>query len=606
MKQFIEKVKQCHKTLKEARKKGNDADPGFIIKDTVVTVYIELIAFLNSVYLIKIVLDYVAAEVKFSDCVPAFAVIVGLNLLAIIVEAYRDNVMRTGHIHKLAKSISAGFYKKLIKMSYSEQFNSQTKDAAQFAYYNAAVAVFNSESIVSTYIGYLVVFIANIVTVIAYGSYMGFIILAVFFGITILLQKVAVKINKTEFDFAVKKNHLSRKFNYFRNAVFLNKQANQMLKAEDSLDYFLNRYEETLEEQKNNDVKMNHETFWLRMLKSRFFDLLYHVAYFAVFSFKLIVTGSLSIGSFWACYKACLLVFGSNVINYYGVMEQAARYVDQVNLFFLIDDEGSGRGTKKVDPDSFFEIVFEHVEFSYPGRARKVLKDINLTVKRGESIVILGENGAGKTTLLLLLYRLLKPTAGRILLNGIDIEEYDAQSYRNFINIQFQDFKLYPYPLAANIVLKNEYEEERTALKKCIDDVGLTKVVDRLENGMDTVVTRLFDPNGYVPSGGEASKIGFARQLINESGVFVFDEYDSNIDPISEEELNDRLLNMGKTRIIVSHRLSIAKDADRIYWIEKGKTVEVGTHKELCELGGKYAALYQQRKQLFLNEKVAI
>ena len=250
-------------------------------------------------------------------------------------------------------------------------------------------------------------------------------------------------------------------------------------------------------------------------------------------------------------------------------------------------------------------VILEYKSVNKSFGEKEILKDINLKIKKGESIVLLGENGAGKTTILLLLYRLMRPTGGRILLNGIEIEKYDIVQYRNLLNIMFQDFKLYPYPLASNIVLQNNYNDEKDRILNCIDDVGLKPVVERLENGIDTPITRLFEVDGYVPSGGEASKIGFAQQLINENGIFVFDEYDSNIDPISEMELNNSLLNMGKTKVIISHRLSIAKDADRIYWIEKGKTVEEGTHRELCELKGKYATLYEQRKNMvFQNGKV--
>ena len=605
MKTLLKKITKCRKILHQARKKGNCADRGFLFKDTVATVYIEVATFINSVILIKYVLDHVQTGIRFDECIPIFVLIILLNLLSMVLETYRDNVLRTRHIHLLAKEISKGFYQKLIKLPYAEQFNPQTKDSVQFAYFNAALAIFNSETIVSTYIGYLVAFIVNIITVVIYGSYMGLIILVVFFALTIWIQKVVVHVNEIEFGYTIKKNHLSRRFAYYKNLIFLNKQSNQVLKIEDSVDYFLNKYEETLEEQKNNDINKNKETFGGRTIKNRVFSLLYHIVYFVSFSYKLIVLQSLSIGSFWACYRACLSVFESNIINYYGVMEQAVRYVEQVNLFFDINDEEQYEGTLGIDSDSYFEIIFEHVAFSYPGRGRKVLKDINLKIKKGESIVLLGENGAGKTTILLLLYRLMRPTGGRILLNGIEIEKYDIVQYRNLLNIMFQDFKLYPYPLASNIVLQNNYNDEKDRILNCIDDVGLKPVVERLENGIDTPITRLFEVDGYVPSGGEASKIGFAQQLINENGIFVFDEYDSNIDPISEMELNNSLLNMGKTKVIISHRLSIAKDADRIYWIEKGKTVEEGTHRELCELKGKYATLYEQRKNMvFQNGKV--
>lgn len=226
------------------------------------------------------------------------------------------------------------------------------------------------------------------------------------------------------------------------------------------------------------------------------------------------------------------------------------------------------------------------------------MKDISFEINRGERIVLLGENGAGKTTIILLLYRLFKPTSGKIMLNGINIEEYDLKEYRSFINVMFQDFKLYPYPMASNISLKNDYSDIKDIIIDKTAKAGLSSVVSNLKNGIDTNLTKLFDSDGYVPSGGETSKIGFAQQSLSHGGIFVYDEYDSNIDPISEVELNKLLSTGEKTSIIISHRVSIAMDANRIYWVEKGKILEQGTHSELCKLNGKYFKFYKERQEM--------
>ncbi len=470
MKEIIKKVRHCHKILTRARIKGNNVDTGFLVKDTIFTIYVEITAFINSVVLIKYVLDHVQRGIEFSKCIFVFGVIILLNLLSMIAETYRDNVMRTKHIHLLAKDISKDFYLKLEKLNYQEQFNSKTKDISMFAYYNAAMAFYNSETIVSTYIGYAVAFIINFVTVVLYGGLMGLIILLLFLAITIWIQKIVVKVNNIEFIYMLKKNSLNRRFRYYKDSIFLNKHSNQVLKVEYAFDFFLSKYKDIIEEQKQEDIRKNKESFWYKVLKSHLFSLLYHVIYFVCFSYKLIVLKTLSIGKFWACYRACLDVFGNNVINYFGVMQQATQYIEQIYMFFDIQDEDDKVKKIGIDANSNFEIVFENVAFSYPGKGRKVLKDINLKISKGESIVLLGENGAGKSTVLLLLYRLLKPTEGKILLNGIDIAAYDLKQYRNLLNIMFQDFKLYPYSLASNIILQNMYENERDLIMEKVKE----------------------------------------------------------------------------------------------------------------------------------------
>lgn len=599
MKEMINNMKYCHEILKEARKKGNASDSGFLLKDTLMSIFIQISEFANSVVLIKYVLDNIQKGFSFEQCIPVLLMIIALNILSISFETYRDNVMRTKHIHSLAKDISRDFYIKLCRLPYQEQFNPNTKNASQFAYFNAAIAFYNSEVIVSTYVSYAIAFIINAIAAVYNGGLLGLIILVLLFVASIGTQKIAVKVNAIEFQHVMFKNKLSRKFKYYKDSVFLNKQANQILKVEDAFGFFMNKYEELLDEQAEDNVNKNKETFIYNVIRGDLFRFLYHVIFFVCFSHKLIVMHSISIGAFWACYRACLNVFGNNVVNYIGVMQQATQYVEQINLFFSVPEEDDGTEKIPVNLDADFELIFENVAFSYPGKNRRVLKNINLRIKKGESIVLLGENGAGKTTILLLLYRLLKPTEGRILLNGIDIEKYDLVQYRKMLHNMFQDFKLYPYPLASNVSLQNDYEQERDVIEKKVMDAGMRNILGRLNDGIDTKLTRLFDSDGYVPSGGETSKIGFAQQSMNLDGIFIFDEYDADIDPLSEQEINERLLAMGKTKIIISHRLSIAREADRIYWIEKGKTIEEGTHQELYNLGGKYAELFELRKSMF-------
>ena len=245
------------------------------------------------------------------------------------------------------------------------------------------------------------------------------------------------------------------------------------------------------------------------------------------------------------------------------------------------------------------------MSFSYTEQGEQVLSDVNLTFKAGERIAIVGHNGAGKSTLIKLLLRFYDPTEGEILLNGESIKNYRLSSYRGLYGTVFQDYRLFAVSVAENVMLRGGLcDDDMKTVEAALESSGISEKVSGLERGAETVVTKEFDKNGAVFSGGEAQKISIARIFAGSSEIVILDEPTSALDPIAEQKMYQNMFAAckGKTVIFISHRLSCAAAADRIYMFENGRIAEQGRHSELLARGGKYADMWHKQADSYSND----
>lgn len=247
-----------------------------------------------------------------------------------------------------------------------------------------------------------------------------------------------------------------------------------------------------------------------------------------------------------------------------------------------------------------YELRLENVSYKYAGSDRYVLKNINLTLKAGERLAVVGLNGAGKTTLIKIMCGFYDPTEGRVLLNGKDIKDYNRRDYYKMLSAVFQTFNVLAGTVAANVA-QSEDDIDMERVKACIEKAGLTEKIESLPEGYETKLNREVYEDAANLSGGETQRLMLARALYKDAPFIMLDEPTAALDPIAEADLYQKYGNMtkGKSSVYISHRLASTRFCDRTILIDGGVIAEEGTHESLLATGGKYAELFNVQSKYY-------
>ena len=415
---------------------------------------------------------------------------------------------------------------------------------------------------------------------------------------------IGKKRNRIRYDYNMRNKEVGRQKDYVRRTFYLRDFSKEMRLTE-MWKVMFKRMHNSVSEMKEIVHKYGYKMMFFRYLFDFVFNVVVYTGTIILAAFKTLVLKNMLLGDCFVVINSISNVAGSinNIGDVFFKLDENSLYVDSLRDFLeyevhIAEDESAPAVS------SFEKLELKNMTFGYEGQTTPALSNVNLTVKAGEKIAIVGHNGAGKTTLIKLLQRLYDPSEGEILLNGENIKNYRLSSYRNLFGTVFQDYRLFATTVAENVMLRgNITDEDRAIVKDALERSGIYSKIESLSNGVDSNVTREFDNEGAMFSGGEAQKISIARIFAGNQEIVIMDEPTSALDPIAEQEMYRNMFEAceGKTVIFISHRLSSATMADRVYMFENGEIIEQGTHSELLAMNAKYADMWHKQADTYAD-----
>lgn len=353
--------------------------------------------------------------------------------------------------------------------------------------------------------------------------------------------------------------------------------------------------------------KSERKYIWMNVLDLILSFLRNGVAY--IYVAKLVVEGNLP-ASLFVLYIATIGNLTEQMLGIMDTCNTMNRYSMEINVvreYFDYKEQFRFEGGKKLPDaaDGKYEIELRNVSFRYPNNDTDTLHNINLRIAPGEKVAVVGLNGAGKTTLIRLISGFYDPTEGEVLLNGINIKEFNRREYYRLFSAVFQEFSILDATINDNITLEDDATNPERVWE-VISKAGLEVKVKNLPDGLNTIIGKKIYENGVLLSGGEEQRLILARALYKDAPILLLDEPTAALDPIAENDIYHKYNSMtnGKTSVFISHRLASTRFCDRILLLDKGRIIEEGTHESLILSNGEYAKLFNVQKKYYQKEAI--
>ena len=408
------------------------------------------------------------------------------------------------------------------------------------------------------------------------------------------------KVNQLDINFSMQNQKNERAMRYFKY-IFTNYDNSLEIKLYNIKDFLIGKYIDSWTEYYKNRKKFTAKIaalMFVSLLISTFVSqLLLYILLIGKIAKKIISIGD-------AMYYMSLFhnLYNSTVSLIRIISSSNAAFVRLNTVKEFINQKPMVQKNGVLTLDKIQKIEFSHVYFRYPGKENYVLEDCSFTMEAGQQIGLVGENGCGKSTIVKLILRLYDVEEGEILLNGIDIMEYDIEKYRAMFSVLFQDFIKYSFTLRENVSLSDiEKSDNDERIKDALSKSEMSELVSTWDKGLETPLTRSFEPDGKELSGGQWQRIALSRVFFADRDFVILDEPSASLDVFAEEKIFHQFqqLSGNRSSIIISHRLSSIVAADKILVLKNGRILEQGKHRELLSKNGYYSELFYAQAQSY-------
>lgn len=436
--------------------------------------------------------------------------------------------------------------------------------------------------------------IGSVISIISLAIYLYQIdpILLIIIVCPVIVMYFRVKRNGVEFQKEKEMTPFERQKDYTRRTVLLKDFAKE-IKTTNIFKVVNRRFKAAID----TNIKLIKKFGWkiavLEMFSDFFGEVIPIAGGFGYGCFRLIVRQDIPISEFSVLISAITNCRNklNQLAHYFTMQQKHCLWVQNLREFLAYEPQIQGGG---LEPGEFESLEFKNVSFSYSGNKRNTLTDVSFKINKGENIAVVGHNGAGKTTLSKLIMRLYDVNEGEILYNGRNIKEYDLLKYREKFASVFQDYRIFAMTVAENVLIEEVDEENIIRAQNSLRQSGVYDKILTLDEKENTILTKEFDEDGILLSGGESQKVTIARMFAKKFDLAILDEPSSALDPVAESRMYDSLMEgtKDKTVIYISHRLSSATRSDNILVFSGGRLIENGTHEELMTLGGEYCEMF--------------